>query len=149
MTKRFFKQKTKFMNTKTMISGVLGGVTYFLLGFLIWEFLLKDMMSDCIGSATGIMRAENEMIMWAMIIGNLGYGFAFAYALGTWSGVTTFIGGAKAAAAVAFLFTLGYDMIYYATTNMSSLTGVIYDLGISTFIGAMAGGVIGWWLGRP
>lgn len=137
------------MNTKTMIAGLLGGVTYFLLGWLIWGFLLTGLMDQCAGSATGVMREESEMIMWAMIVGNLGFGFAYSYALGTWSGVTTFMGGAKAAAMLAFLFTLGYDMIYFGTTNMSSLTGVLYDIVISTFMGAMAGGVIGWWLGRP
>ena len=137
------------MNTKTMISGILGGVTFFLLGWLIYGFLLKDMMAEMGGTATGVMRAETEMVWWAMILGNLAFGFAFAYVLGSWSGVTTFMGGAKAGATVAFLFELGYDLSWYSMTNVMSTKGVCMDVIITTVMSAIAGGVIGWWLGRP
>lgn len=137
------------MNTKTMISGVLGGVAYFILGFLIYGVLLKDSMSGMEGTATGVMRAESEMIWWALILGNLSYGMALAYVLGNWSGVTTFMGGAKAGAMVALLFAAGYNFIYYGTTNIMELNGVCMDLVIQTLMGAVGGGVIGWWLGRP
>jgi hypothetical protein len=137
------------MNKKTMISGVLGGVTYFLLGWLIWGVILKNSMSGMEGTATGVMRAESDFIWWALVVGNLFYGMALAYILGTWSGVTTFTGGAKAGALIALLFTAGYDFIYYATTNIMQLNGTIMDIAIQTVMGAIAGGVIGWWLGRP
>lgn len=135
------------MNTKTMISGLLGGLTYFLLGWLIYGVLLKDSMGS--DMPAGFMRADNEMVWWALILGNLGFGMAIAYILGSWSGVSTFVGGAKAAAMVAFLFSLGFDLIFYATATVMPLNGVVMDVLISTVMGAIAGGVIGWWLGRP
>jgi hypothetical protein len=135
------------MNTKTMIAGALAGIVYFLLGFLIYGILLKG-MAGMGGTATGVMRADSEMIWWALIIGNLAFGMAFAYILGTWSGVTTFMGGAKAGATVAFIFELGYDLIWYSVSNLMSLQGVCMDVVISTIMSAIAGGVIGWWLGR-
>ena len=136
------------MNTKTFIAGVLGGITYFLLGFLIYAVLLKEMTSNMGGTATNVMRADADIIYWALIIGNIGYGLAFAYILGSWSGVTTFLGGAKAAAVVAFLFVLGYDLSWYAVSNVMGLKGVCLDVVIFTFLSTIAGGVIGWWLGR-
>jgi hypothetical protein len=136
------------MNTKIIISGVLGGLCFFLLGWLMYGVLFKDMMSSMGGSATGVMRAESEMVWWALILGNLGFGFAFAYVLGSWSGVTTFMGGAKAAAMVGFLFELGYDLTYFATSNLMNLKGLCMDLVITIIMCAIAGGVIGWWLGR-
>jgi hypothetical protein len=135
------------MNTKTMISGLLGGLIYFILGWLIYGVLLKDSMGS--DMPAGFMRADNEMIFWALILGNLGFGMAIAYILGSWSGVTTFAGGAKAAAMVTFLFALGFDLIFYATATVMPLSGVAMDVVISTIMGAIAGGVIGWWLGRP
>lgn len=137
------------MNTKTLISGLLAGISYFLLGWLIYGVLLKDAMNNMGGSAVGVMRTESDMVMWALILGNLGFGMAMAYILGSWSGVTTFLGGAKAAAIIGFLFALGYDLIFYATTNVMALNGIFLDVAISTLMAAVAGGIIGWWLGRP
>jgi hypothetical protein len=134
------------MNTKTTIAGILAGITYFLLGWLIYGVLLKDSME---GGPAGLMRAPEEMVWWALILGNMGYGFALAYILGSWSGVTTFMGGLKAGATVAFLFALGYDLIFFATSTVMTLNNVFMEVGIATVMGAIAGGVIGWWMGRP
>lgn len=134
------------MNTKTMIAGILAGVTYFLLGWLIYGVLLKDSMGDM---AAGVMRAPEEMVWWALVVGNMGYGFALAYILGSWSGVTTFMGGLKAGATVAFLLSLGYNLIFFATATIMTLNGAFMEVAIGTIMGGIAGGVIGWWLGRP
>ncbi|MBK6860261.1 MAG: hypothetical protein IPG95_08280 [Saprospiraceae bacterium] len=136
------------MNTKTLISGLLGGVCYFLLGWLIYGVLLKDAMNSSMGSATGVMRGEADMLLWAIAIGNIATGLGMAYILGNWAGVTSWAGGAKAAATVGALFAIGYDLIMYATSNMMELNGIFMDVPISIFMSASAGAVIGWWLGR-
>ncbi len=136
------------MNTKTLISGLLGGVCYFLLGWLIYGILLKDAMDSSMGTATGVMRSETDMLLWAVALGNIATGLGMAYILGNWAGVTSWMGGAKAAATVGALFSIGYDLIMYATSNMMELNGIFMDIPISIFMSASAGAVIGWWLGR-
>ena len=56
------------MNTKTIVAGVIGGIVYFLLGWLIYGMLMSDFFEANSGSATGVMRADDEMIMWALAL---------------------------------------------------------------------------------
>jgi len=53
------------MNTKTIVAGVLAGVAYFLLGWLVYAELLESTFSGMQGSATGVMRPDSEMVRWA------------------------------------------------------------------------------------
>ena len=65
-----------------------------------------------------------------------------------WAGITTFVGGAQAGAIMGFLLTLGFNMITFSVTNLWQLSGALLDLGISVVMWSIAGGLIGWWLGR-
>ncbi len=136
------------MNTKTIIAAVLGGICSFLLGGFIYGMLLKDTMAGLMGSATGVMRSDSEMVLWAMILGNLIIGYLVAYIFSTWAGITTFMGGLTAGATIGALFTVGYDFIAYGTTNMMQLNGVFLDIVVNIIIWGISSGVVGWWLGR-
>lgn len=136
------------MNTKTIIAGLIGGIASFFLGWLFYGMLFKETLAGFAGSATGVWRADNEMIFWALILGNLILGLLIAYIFSGWAGITTFAGGAQAGAIIGFLFTFGSNMIGYSVTNIMHLNGSLLDVGISTFMWAICGGLVGWWLGR-
>lgn len=136
------------MNTKTIIAAVIGAVALFLMGWVFYGMIFKDTMAGMAGSATGVMKADNEMIFWALILGNLSIGYMLAWIYSGWAGITTFGGGAQAGAILGFLFTLGFNMISYSVTNMMELSGWLLDIVISVVMWAIAGGLIGWWLGR-
>lgn len=136
------------MNSKAIIAGVLGGITAFLLGWLFYGILLKDTFAGMMGSATGVMRADEEMIFWALGLGNIIIGILFAYIFSTWAGIKTFMGGLQGGAVLGFLFTAGYDFIGYGTSNMFILNGVLLDCVVGTIMTGISAGVVGWWLGR-
>lgn len=73
------------MNTKTIIAAIIGGVAAFLLGWLFYGMLLKDTMAGMMGSAQNVMKKDNEIIFWALILGNLVIGYLVAWIFSSWA----------------------------------------------------------------
>ena len=137
------------MNTsKFIIGGVIGGVLFFLLGWLIYGMLLMDFMAQHMSSAaSSVMRPEAEWVWWAMILGNMGLGFLTSYVI-TKSNVATVSAGATTGAMVGFLVSLSYDFIIYAQMNLFDITSAVVDIITSAVIFAIVGAVLGWYNGR-
>jgi len=127
------------------MGGIAGGIASFLLGWLIYGMLMKDFYagncSDVAKSAVGLMR--EPPIMWALVVGNLGFGFFLSYVFNKWAMISTAGGGAMAGAVIGLLTAIGWDFIMYATMNLSNLTATIVDIIISTVISAIVGAVVG------
>jgi hypothetical protein len=111
---------------KFIVGGIVGGIVNFILGWLVYGMLLKDFMAS--NASSGIMRADSDMIWWALIVGNLCVGFLLAYVIGK-GGAASAAKGAAVGFVVGLLVSLGYDLIMYATsTVMTSLKGVAADV---------------------
>jgi len=133
------------MNTKMLIGGIIAGVAFFFLGYLIYGILLTDMMATC----TSCQRPMEELNMAFLVIGSLFMGILLSYILSKWAGVSTFMGGIMAGGTVGLLLGIAMDCMSYATTTMyNSVTCIIYDIVITSAIWAIMGGLIGWWQGR-
>jgi hypothetical protein len=145
----FFNPKPTFMNTsKFVIGGIIGGVLYFLLGWLIYGMLLMDFMTQhATAAAAGVMRPEAEWPWWAMIAGNMGLGFLLSYVLSK-ANVSGAAAGATTGAVVMFLFSFSINFMMYAQMNLSDLTAIGVDIVASAVIGVIVGAVVGWWNGR-
>ena len=101
------------MNTnKILLGAVAGGITYFLLGWLVYGTLLKDFTQSYPElkpeTVTDIMR--NPMVMWAMALGCLVYGLFLAIVMGRWASISTFAAGAKAGAIIGLLWAFASDL---------------------------------------
>jgi len=132
------------MNAKMLIAGVLGGLTFFLLGWLIYGIILADSMG---GGAC--MRANDAMLIHWIGIGNLFTGLALSYAFSKMSGVTTFGSGAITGGIFGLLLAIGWDGLSYGTTTMmESPNYILMSAIIAAVMWGLAGGVVGWWLGR-
>jgi len=136
------------MNTKFLVGALIGAVLFFLLGWLVYGILLADMMAGYMNTAC--TKPMEEMNMGLMVLGNVCFGVLFAYILSNGGAkFSSFSGGAMAAAVVGLLIALGYDsMLYAQSTMMNSFNGVYMDVAAFAIISAIAGGGIGWWLGR-
>jgi uncharacterized membrane protein len=131
------------MNTKRFfLGGISAGVTFFLLGWLLYGNLLADTLKENAGSATGVNRDEESMVFWALILGNFLFGFLLAYVFEK-SGIRTFVSGFTTGGVVGFLVSAAVDLTMYGTTNLSNTTGVVIDIAVMTIISAIAGGVGG------
>lgn len=131
------------MDTKKFLTGtVVGGITYFFLGYLFYGLLFEDYFNANLGSATGVFKAD-DLIWWALILGNLSGAGLLSYIFLKWAHISTFKSGLRAGAAIGFLMTLSWDLISFATSNVLNLQAAMIDVAIGTVMTALAGAAIG------
>jgi hypothetical protein len=139
--------KTKRMTTKAIFAGLIAAVAAFLLGFLIWGFLLKDTMESY--SNMACMRAEEDLNLILISASQIVWGLLYAWILSKMGSITSFASGAGAGAILGGAFALGIDLMLHATTTlMTSATGIFIDIVANMVVGAVMGGIIGLVLGR-
>ena len=126
------------MNTKKFfIGGIVGGIVFFLLGYIIYGILLKDYMKPAVD---GVDRGDN-LVFWSLILGNILLGFVISYVLNR-SGVSSVSDGLTTGGLIGLLFAGGFDLIMYGTTNLAGLSHVATDVAAFTVISAVTGAVI-------
>jgi hypothetical protein len=129
---------------KFIVGGIVGGIVFFLLGWVVYGMLLKDFMAANFSSS---MREDADTIWWALILGQIAAGFLLAYIIGK-AGATSAGGGAGIGFIVGLLVCLSYDLTLYGiSTTITSLKGLAADVAASAVIGAVAGGAVGWVMG--
>jgi hypothetical protein len=124
-----------------IIRGTLfGGITYFLMGWLVWGILLMDFYTANFNQCTS--RPEMEMIWWALIVSNLTIALLLTLFL-RWSGAKGIVDGLKTGALFGFLFSLSLNLGYYSMTTMfNNFTAIIVDVIVNTLVMALIGLVI-------
>lgn len=135
------------MNLKSFTIGTLvGGIAFFLLGFIFYGTILVDFFQQNSGSATGITKEEPSFL--SLFLGEIAFGALYTYIFLQWANIRTFASGAKGGAVIGLLLGLGYNLINFGVNNIMTFTGHLTDTAVSLFSGAIAGGVIGWVLGK-
>ena len=134
------------MNNRVLVGGLIGGVCFFVLGFLVYGMAMADTMEA--NMLPNLNRPQAEF-QWAfLILSNLAFGFMVAYILDK-ANAAGFSSGATIGAIVGFLLGLGINGALYATTfYWNSPTGLFIDTIVTAIIGAIVGGVVGWYYGR-
>ena len=133
------------MNNKFLVGGLIGSVASFVLGYLIYGMILHSMMAG--ETMAGVDKGMEEFNWAFLILGNVAFGFLYAYVL-TKSNTGGFSAGAMMGAVLGFLFALAFDSIMYATTNIISMKGMCLDIVGSIVMGALVAGIIGAYLGK-
>ena len=135
------------MLTRVLAATVAGGITFFVLGFLIYGLVLDPMlMRPNMNTYAGLM---NETPVWVpLVLSNLVSALLLAYIFEQWAGIRTFVGGMKGGAVVLFLISLSFQLMFLAFMNLhKNYTPAIADVLGSVVMGAIGGGVIGAVLG--
>jgi hypothetical protein len=134
------------MNSKNyFLAGILGGIVYFLLGWLVYGMLLMDYMEENAGLALGVNRVD--MLLWSIGLGSLLYGFFLSYIFSCVGQVKTAAAGAKSGAWVGFFVAGAIDFTKYGTTNITTLNAVAVDILAATVMASITGAVVAWVLG--
>lgn len=132
---------------KVSIAGLVGAVVSFLLGWLIYGLLLGDFMAEHTNST--FMRAETDMVWWAMVASNIFWALLLAYIFNRWANISTAAAGMSAGAIICLLVGLAYALSYYAmSTIYNDLTGLAVDVVAGMVMGGIVGAVIGFVLGK-
>ncbi|MEN6456067.1 MAG: hypothetical protein ABFD10_17585 [Prolixibacteraceae bacterium] len=125
---------------KILLAGIAGAVVYFLLGWLFYGILLMNFMTENAGSATGV--AKEPMLMWALALGDLFWGFLLAVIFGCWTNIRTWLAGAKAGAIIGLLMGAGIDLMMYGTSNLYNCTALVVDVIVVIIMTAIVGAVV-------
>jgi hypothetical protein len=129
------------MNIKRLtIGSVVGTITLYLLGELIWGNLFVEFFDANAGSAIGVDR--ESQIVWAVVVGSLFYAVLLTLALESRSASKSLVDGLKIGAVVGALLWGTTDFILFGATNLSTLTGVVADTILEGIRGGITGGVI-------
>src|SRR5580765_5227826 len=121
-------------SSKFLFAGIVGGIVFFLLGYLIHGMALKSYFDQ-----NGMAVDMDKIIWWAMIAGNLAGGFTIAYILGK-ANVSGIGSGATVGLVAGLLIHLGFDLIMYGLgKGMSTLQAVAADVAVGAIISAVAG----------
>ncbi len=135
------------MLTRILAATVAGGITFFVLGFVIYGLILDErVMKPNMNTFPGLM---NEMPNWIpLVLANLVSALLLAYIFDKWASISTFVGGLKGGAVVYFLIALSFQLMFLAFMNLhKNYIPMVADIIGSTVLGAIAGGVIGQVLG--
>jgi len=133
-------------NNKILVAGIIGAVTYFILGFLVYDLALSGFYGEHMVKTC--MRGDEETVWWAMIVSHLAWGIFIALIYGRWASISTFATGAKAGAVIGALVSLAINLGQYAMFTNMDLTIALTDVVVGAVLTAIIGGVVGWWLGR-
>ena len=135
-------------NNKFYLAAIVGFVTFFILGWLIYGMILKDTMAAHT-LTSGFWKTDAEMQardFMALILAQLATGFLFALVI-TYANSTSASSGAKTGAILALLMGIATDFTFYGTANFLDLSGVAIDIICWVITGTIAGAVIGMVLG--
>ena len=134
------------MLIRVVAATIAGGITFMIVGFLIFGLALVDTMRAWTVQYPGLMKEPPNFI--ALFLSNLAWAFLIAVIYERWAGIRTFQTGAIAGALIMFVTVVAIDLQYKAF--MVILIGympMIVNALAGAIMGALAGGVVGTVLG--
>jgi hypothetical protein len=123
------------MKTKNfLISGIVGGIVDFFLGWIFYGMLFKNSFPQ---------PEENSNAMVMIFLGCITFGLFIAYIYTKWAQISTAITGAKAGAVIGLFVALFSNFFNMAMTTDGSIQTAALDVGIGIIMTAIIGAVIG------
>lgn len=121
------------MNVKNfLVAGIVGAITDFLLGFLVYGVLLKDETMPDAGK-------ENLLIIFC---GCLCAGFILSFICTLGTGITDWMGGMKVGAVIALLMHLWYGFFESMYKDSVDVKMMVIGGVTSLILGGIVGGVV-------
>tara|TARA_R110002072_G_scaffold41085_5_gene115832 strand:- start:16951 stop:17343 length:393 start_codon:yes stop_codon:yes gene_type:complete len=123
------------MKTKNfLVSGIVGGIVYYLLGWLFYGILLKDFFPQP-------EMTSNTMIF--ILLGCLTYGLFIAYLFTKWAQISTAASGASAGAVIGLFIGLFFNFFNMAMMPEATYEMAALDLLVTIVSTAIIGAIIG------
>ncbi len=129
-----------------VLAALAGGVTVFVMGFLLYGLATASFFEANQGTAIGVMREAPDMLF--LFLGQLVFGVLLTVVISKWTGVGGVGPGVQVGATLGFLMGLGFDLTMYGVTNMSNLTATLADPLVLAVQMACGGAVVGTVLGQ-
>jgi hypothetical protein len=135
------------MIVRVLAASFAGALVFFLLGFVIYSFVVDPIMREHMNQFPGLMK-EPMPNLGFLFAWNFMMSFLFAFIFDKWAGVRTFVGGIKAGFVLMLIIAVMSDLSYLAFMNVyKDLLAPVIDIAAATLLGTIACGVIGLVLG--
>lgn len=123
------------MNVKNfLVSGIVGGLADFLMGWLLYGILLKDTFPKPDGAG-----AENLTFIF---LGCMSFGFAIAYIFSHGEGISKCVPGVKMAAGISLFLGLSNNFFYGMYKESLDVKLMVIDVITTIVIGSVVGAVV-------
>ena len=137
------------MLARVLAATVAGGITFFILGFVIFALILDPMVMKP-NLNPEVVKFMKEPPAWGFLIAfNFVAAFLLAYIFDKWATIRTFAGGVVGGAVIWFIVSLYIQLMFAAFMNVAtSYVPAVADVIGTTINGAVTGGVVGLVLGK-
>jgi len=123
------------MNVKNfLIGGIVGGIVNFLMGWLVWGILLKDIFPPPEGSGP-----ENMLFIF---LGCMSFGFMLSYIFAQSDGIAQCVPGIKVAVGVSLFMSLANNFFYSMYKDTMDVKLVAIDIVASIVVATVVGAAI-------
>jgi len=128
------------MAIKILRGTIFGGITYFLIGWLVYGILLMDFFSAGMNQCAN--RPMDEMIWWAMILSNLALALLLTLIL-NWRKASGIVDGLVTGAIFGALFITMIDFSFWSMSTLySNITTILVEIVVAAAIYGLVGMVI-------
>lgn len=125
------------MNAKNiLISGLVGSIVYFLLGWLFYGILFTD-----------IYPSEGEPNLLFIYLGGLTFALMIAYVFDKWAKISTATTGAIGGGTLGVFYALSMNFFMYSSMEVN-YTSIGLDVAITFVMSAIMGGVMAFVIGK-
>lgn len=129
------------MNIKRISIGtVVGAITLFILGYVLFDLAFGEFYAANMGSATGVER--ETPLLWASALGSVSYALLLALALEGKGASVTIVDGLRIGAVVGFLMWFTVDFTFYGLFHLTNLKLAIVDPLLELVHAGVAGAVM-------
>ncbi len=125
---------------KILRGTVFGGISYFLLGWLLYGILFMDFFSANMNQC--VNKPDGEMVWWALIVSNFAAAFLLTIILNGFK-AQKLVDGLKTGALIGVLFALIVGLSNFSMTSLYSHIGsLLVDIALSIVMFSIVGIVI-------
>ncbi len=133
------------MKTKFILSGLAGGISYFLIGWLVYGIVLSGFYESNTLHYDGL--SKDMPVLWLLALSNLMAAYFLAFVFDSWAKISTFIGGFAGGLIMGLFMAIIYNFSSYSMLNLMSTKLVLVDIIVSGLVIGIVGGVVGLVLG--
>ena len=130
---------------KIIIGSIIGGLVFFLGGWLIWGTGLEGFLSENMIEHNGLMKERDLMLTGASCLVSA---LLLSLIFNRWAGIKTAKTGAIAGTVIMALIGLSADLSSMSAMNLINGTVVMTQIVANALWGAIGGAAIRWFMGR-
>ena len=130
------------MKKSVLLGGCTAAVSMFLMGWVWYALIVQNIIATPSIASASVVRNKPDIILLFLGIAIINIVLALIYQ--KWAnGPHGFVHGFKFGAILGCSVGFGLGLVWYATTNLSTLEGTLVDAMYRTFEWGISGGIIG------